>query len=86
MKHDPHDAVDYIIKHARQFADAKAQRVYLEELSKSKKSMGLAKAYLKGGGYVVMFVASLMLFHIVADVYHHMKKKLLGPSSPTNGA
>lgn len=36
---DPHDAVDYIIKHARQFADAKAQRVYLEEFRKSKKAL-----------------------------------------------
>jgi len=39
MKHDPHDAVDYIIKHAKQFADAKAQRVYLEEFRKSKKAL-----------------------------------------------
>ncbi len=39
MKHDPNDAVDYIIKHARQFADAKAQRVYLEEFRKSKKAL-----------------------------------------------
>ena len=37
--HDPHDAVNYIIKHARQFADAKAQRVYLEEFRKSKKAL-----------------------------------------------
>jgi hypothetical protein len=39
MKHDPHAAVDYIIKHAKQFADAKAQRVYLEEFRKSKKAL-----------------------------------------------
>ncbi|NBW22096.1 MAG: hypothetical protein EBR82_80510, partial [Caulobacteraceae bacterium] len=38
-QHDPNDAVDYIIKHAAQFADAKAQRVYLEEFRKSKKAM-----------------------------------------------
>jgi hypothetical protein len=38
-EHDPHDAVDYIIKHARQFADAKAQRVFLEEFRKSKKAL-----------------------------------------------
>ena len=38
-EHDPHDAVDYIIKHARQFADAKAQRVLLEEFRKSKKAL-----------------------------------------------
>ncbi len=36
---DPHAAVDYIIKHASQFADAKAQRVYLEEFRKSKKAI-----------------------------------------------
>ena len=39
QQHDPHDAVDYIIKHASQFADAKAQRVYLEEFRKSKKAI-----------------------------------------------
>ena len=44
---DPHDAVDYIIKHARQFADAKAQRVYLEEFRKSKKAL-LMKQSIEG--------------------------------------
>ena len=34
---DPHAAVDYILKHAEKFADARAQRVYLEEFRKSKK-------------------------------------------------
>jgi hypothetical protein len=36
---DPHKAVDHIIKHAKQFADAKAQRVFLEEFRKSKKAL-----------------------------------------------
>ena len=36
---DPHKAVDHIITHAQQFADAKAQRVYLEEFRKSKKAL-----------------------------------------------
>jgi hypothetical protein len=36
---DPHSAVDYILKHAKQFADARAQRVYLEEFRKSKKAL-----------------------------------------------
>ena len=45
--HDPHDAVNYIIKHARQFADAKAQRVYLEEFRKSKKAL-LMKQSIEG--------------------------------------
>jgi hypothetical protein len=47
MKHDPHDAVDYIIKHAKQFADAKAQRVFLEEFRKSKKAL-LMKQSIEG--------------------------------------
>lgn len=48
MRHekDPHDAVDYILKHAQKFADAKAQRTYLEEYRKSKKAM-LMKASLE---------------------------------------
>ena len=47
MKHDPHDAVDYIIKHAKQFAEAKAQRVFLEEFRKSKKAL-LMKQSIEG--------------------------------------
>ena len=35
----PHKAIDYIIKHAAQFAQAKANRVYLEEFRKSKKAL-----------------------------------------------
>ncbi len=36
---DPHKAVDYIIAHAKDFAKAKAKRVYLEEFRKSKKAI-----------------------------------------------
>lgn len=36
---DPHDAVDYIFRHGAKFAKAKADRVYLEEFRKSKKSL-----------------------------------------------
>jgi hypothetical protein len=36
---DPHAAVDYILKHAGKFAEARAQRVYLEEFRKSKKAL-----------------------------------------------
>lgn len=42
--HDPHSAVDYIIKHAGTFAKAKAQRVYLEEFRKSKKAILMAES------------------------------------------
>jgi hypothetical protein len=38
-EHDPHQAIDYIITHGRRFADAKAQRIYLEEFRKSKKAL-----------------------------------------------
>jgi hypothetical protein len=44
---DPHKAVDHIITHARQFADAKAQRVFLEEFRKSKKAL-LMKQSIEG--------------------------------------
>ena len=36
---EPHKAIDYILKHAEQFAQAKANRVYLEEFRKSKKAL-----------------------------------------------
>ena len=44
MKHDPHQAIDYIIKHGQKFADAKAQRIYLEEFRKSKKALLMQKS------------------------------------------
>jgi hypothetical protein len=36
---DPHKAVDYIIKNAKHFAKAKAERVYMEEYRKSLKAI-----------------------------------------------
>lgn len=39
MSHNPHDAIDYILKNSKRFAKAKAERVYLEEFRKSKKAM-----------------------------------------------
>ena len=36
---DPHAAVDYLIEVAPQYAQAKAERVYLEEFRKSKKAL-----------------------------------------------
>lgn len=36
---DPHLAVDYIIANAKRFAEAKAERIYLEEFRKSKKAI-----------------------------------------------
>lgn len=39
MIRDPHRAVDYIIANAKKFANAKANRIYLEEYRKSLKSI-----------------------------------------------
>ena len=36
---DPHDAVDFIYRQAPKYAQAKADRVYLEEFRKSKKAL-----------------------------------------------
>lgn len=36
---NPHDAVDYILLNGKKFAQAKAERVYLEEYRKSLKAM-----------------------------------------------
>ena len=36
---DPNVAVDYLIKESPQFAQAKAERMYLEEFRKSKKAL-----------------------------------------------
>jgi hypothetical protein len=41
---DPQRAVDYILKMAPEYAKAKAERVYLEEFRKSKKSLLLQDA------------------------------------------
>jgi len=36
---DPHEAVDYILRHAKQFAKAKAERTYIEHYRKSLKAI-----------------------------------------------
>jgi hypothetical protein len=41
---DPHKAVDYVIANSGKFAQAKAQRVYLEEFRKSKKALLMAQS------------------------------------------
>jgi hypothetical protein len=42
---DPHKAVDYILENAKQFAAAKAQRIYLEEYRKSLKAILMKKSF-----------------------------------------
>jgi hypothetical protein len=43
-KIDPHEAVDYIIKHAGKFANAHAERIYIEQYRKSLKAMLMIKS------------------------------------------
>ena len=41
---DIHDAVDFLYTHGKKYAEAKAQRIYLEEFRKSQKAMLMKKA------------------------------------------
>lgn len=43
-KTEPHRAVDFILDNGRVFAQAKAQRIYLEEFRKSKKAILMAQS------------------------------------------
>lgn len=36
---DPNEAVDFIVRNAGKFAEAKSQRIYLEEFRKTKKAL-----------------------------------------------
>jgi hypothetical protein len=45
---EPDDAIEYIFKHGKRFAKAKAERVYLEEFRKSKKAVLMQYAQSAG--------------------------------------
>ena len=45
---DINDAVDYLYTHGKKYAEAKAQRTYLEEYRKSQKAMLMKVAMTKG--------------------------------------
>jgi len=45
---EPDDAIEYIFKHGKRFAKAKAERVYLEEWRKSKKAILMQQAQVNG--------------------------------------
>jgi hypothetical protein len=45
---DINDAVDYLYTHGRKYAEAKAQRTYLEEYRKSQKAMLMKTAMTDG--------------------------------------
>ena len=44
----PYKAIEYIIENAPKFAEAKAQRIYLEEFRKTKKALLMKEAMAKG--------------------------------------
>jgi hypothetical protein len=48
MSKDIADAVDYLYTHGAKYAEAKAQRVYLEEFRKSQKAMLMIAAKAEG--------------------------------------
>lgn len=45
---DPHKAVDFIISNSGKYAQAKANRIYLEEFLRSKKSLLMKSALVRG--------------------------------------
>jgi hypothetical protein len=44
MKVDPHKSIDFIFKHSKEYAQAKAEVTYLEEFRKSKKAILFSQA------------------------------------------
>jgi hypothetical protein len=48
MDIDPNDAIEYIFKHGKKFAKAKAERTYLEEYRKSLKAILMQQAQVDG--------------------------------------
>lgn len=46
---DPDKAIDFIVQNAGKFAEAKANRIYLEEFRKSKKALLMAQSTHKSG-------------------------------------
>jgi hypothetical protein len=48
MDIDPNDAIEFIFKHGKKFAKAKAERTYLEEYRKSLKAILMQQAQVNG--------------------------------------
>jgi hypothetical protein len=44
MQIDPHKSIDFIFKHSKEYAQAKAEVTYLEEFRKSKKAILFSQA------------------------------------------
>jgi hypothetical protein len=45
---DPHDAIEFIFKHGRKYAQARADRTYLEEFRKSQRALLMKDAEVEG--------------------------------------
>ena len=45
---DPHEAIEFIFRHGKKYAQAKADRTYLEEFRKSKKAILMKEAEVYG--------------------------------------
>ena len=45
---EPNKAVDYILKHSAEYAEAKSRRIYLEEFRKTKKALLMKEALANG--------------------------------------
>lgn len=48
MDIDPNDAIEYLFKHGKKYAKAKAERTYLEEYRKSLKAILMQQAQVDG--------------------------------------
>ena len=48
MDNNPELAIEYIFKHGKRYAKAKAERIYLEEYRKSQKAMLMKSALAEG--------------------------------------
>lgn len=48
MDIDPNDAIEYLFKHGKKYAKAKAERTYLEEYRKSLKALLMQQAQVDG--------------------------------------
>lgn len=47
-EHDPHEAIEFIFRHGKKYAQAKADRTYLEEYRKSLKALRMKDAEVDG--------------------------------------
>lgn len=64
---NPDDAVDYIIQNSSKFAQAKAERVYLEEYRKTKKALLMSQSPAKSAVEREQFAYAHTEYQVVLD-------------------